>query len=444
MERGKKHADIAAIYQFKSKTNGKIYIGSTYSVYKRIHCAHLSSLKHNKHHNRYLQNHVNKYGINDIDITIIEYVDKHDSESVLEYKTRLLSREQYYIDTLQPEFNLTNAATSNLGIKMSDETLLRLQKWSGTPIIQYDLLGNKINEFLCIKEASRQTHIPRTSIINYIQGVRSCDKFIWGYLNEDISYKIEKNKNIITYPEVFQFDIQGNIVAKYKNTSEAREKTGIRNESINNCINGKIKQSRGFIWTHGNVPTIEQIKRANEMPVIHAMSMKEGIRHRLEKHKKAKMLENKIVEQYSMEGDYIKEYPSKYEATIETGIDGTHIYNCLNNKRLTTNRFIFIYKGDDNILTNKIKRIKSLGKTTYQFSLDGTFLFKYNSMAAAERKTRIKSIDLCLKGDQSFAGGYIFSYSPFISIDQINTAQRNYKKYLDDMSKHMLKQRSTA
>ena len=55
----------AGIYQIESLINGKKYIGSSINVSNRILNQHLKALREKNHHNKYLQNHFNKYGEED-------------------------------------------------------------------------------------------------------------------------------------------------------------------------------------------------------------------------------------------------------------------------------------------------------------------------------------------------------------------------------------------
>jgi hypothetical protein len=70
------------VYTITSKLNGKIYVGSTANTYSRFgtDCgfqarwtSHVSDLRLNKHHNKHLQNHVNKYSINDLKFEILDF-----------------------------------------------------------------------------------------------------------------------------------------------------------------------------------------------------------------------------------------------------------------------------------------------------------------------------------------------------------------------------------
>lgn len=98
------------IYKIQSIVNGRIYVGSAVNVYKRKFL-HFNSLKHNKHHNSKLQNHYNKHGKSDLMFEVIE------SEC-----EDLIAREQFYIDTLNPFFNICKIAGSCIGRKHKEET----------------------------------------------------------------------------------------------------------------------------------------------------------------------------------------------------------------------------------------------------------------------------------------------------------------------------------
>ena len=90
---------------YKLTINNKFYIGSSKNIGIRL-SKHLLDLERNLHHSIYLQRDWNKY--QNINIEIIEICDN------------IIEREQYYIDTLQPHFNLCKNATNCNGIKRSE------------------------------------------------------------------------------------------------------------------------------------------------------------------------------------------------------------------------------------------------------------------------------------------------------------------------------------
>jgi len=98
------------IYKITSSVNGKFYIGSTFDYEKRT-VQHLRELRNGKHHSKYLQNHVNKYGIDVLTFSIVEMV---------MFTELLKDREQYYIDTLKPKFNMAKFSDRKVSVNGGD------------------------------------------------------------------------------------------------------------------------------------------------------------------------------------------------------------------------------------------------------------------------------------------------------------------------------------
>lgn len=103
------------IYKISNNINNKIYIGSSRKF--NIRCnQHKFHLIKGTHHSNILQNHVNKYGFESLKFEIIEQCDS----------LNLINREQYYIDLLEPFFNIRRIAESNFGLKRTDEQKKRM------------------------------------------------------------------------------------------------------------------------------------------------------------------------------------------------------------------------------------------------------------------------------------------------------------------------------
>jgi group I intron endonuclease len=101
----------SAIYSIKNITTEQLYIGSAVNFDGRKNM-HLSQLRKNTHGNSRLQKSFNKYGESSFLFNILE--------PVIDVNL-LIKREQYYIDTLLPFFNIAKIAGSSLGIKRTDE-----------------------------------------------------------------------------------------------------------------------------------------------------------------------------------------------------------------------------------------------------------------------------------------------------------------------------------
>lgn len=98
------------IYKIKSISTNRVYIGSAVNITRRWN-RHKRDLSKNKHHSIFLQRHYNKYGIEDLEFSIIKYCNKKS----------LLVEEQFYLDTLSCEFNICKIAGSCYELKRSEE-----------------------------------------------------------------------------------------------------------------------------------------------------------------------------------------------------------------------------------------------------------------------------------------------------------------------------------
>lgn len=125
------------VYIIKNKINNKIYVGSAsstrkyYEGFKRRFYKHKYELKNNKHRNSYLQNSWNKYGEDNFEFLIIAFCPP-------EYCIKL---EQYFIDSLKPEYNFCPTAGSNKGVKFTEEHKRKISEANKGKIVTW---GDKI------------------------------------------------------------------------------------------------------------------------------------------------------------------------------------------------------------------------------------------------------------------------------------------------------------
>lgn len=107
----------SGIYIIINIVNGKRYIGSSSNIYNRLH-EHFHNLRNNKHHTKHLQNSYNKYGKDSFTYDVLEFCELE----------KLEQREQFYIDSLTPEYNKRIDATNNYGIRHSEEFKEKISK----------------------------------------------------------------------------------------------------------------------------------------------------------------------------------------------------------------------------------------------------------------------------------------------------------------------------
>lgn len=107
----------SGVYKWTNKINGKIYIGSSADLSKRLrnyfNTSYLSAFKHIMLIYKALLAH----GFENFKLDILEYCEP----------SELIKREQYYIDLLKPEYNILKVAGSNLGIKRNAETVEKIR-----------------------------------------------------------------------------------------------------------------------------------------------------------------------------------------------------------------------------------------------------------------------------------------------------------------------------
>lgn len=103
----------SGIYGFLCKTTGKLYIGSSINLSSRF-CDHIKGIQSNVK----LQNAINKYNLHDFIFIVFEYCEAEN----------LITREQIYLDSLQPEFNILKTAGSSLGFKHTEDSKTRMSK----------------------------------------------------------------------------------------------------------------------------------------------------------------------------------------------------------------------------------------------------------------------------------------------------------------------------
>lgn len=116
--------DKAGIYQWTNLESGKKYIGSALDLSRRLKDYYsISYLTRNT--KSIICNALVNHGYSKFSLTIIEYVDISNL-SKNESKELILRREQHYLDTLEPEYNILKFAGNSLGYKHLEESLSKM------------------------------------------------------------------------------------------------------------------------------------------------------------------------------------------------------------------------------------------------------------------------------------------------------------------------------
>lgn len=210
-------------------TTNRIYIGSTSNTFHHRWKQHLNALNANRHENPKLQNTFNKYKT--LISEEIEYVNGDE--------TKLLSREQFYIDKLKSKnidmFNLSPVTGTIKGYKWSEKSKLdRCGK--GNPMYGkgYTRIGNKNPAFN--KPVSKET---RQKISKESKKIKR------DYLKQYLSIPI------------LQYSKDGKFIKKYASMSDASNELNINEGHISCVCNGKRKSAGGFIWRKFDIKLLQ-------------------------------------------------------------------------------------------------------------------------------------------------------------------------------------------
>ena len=105
----KENKNKIGVYRLTCNKNGKIYIGSSVNLSKRFshYYSNKTMLNKLKFSKSIIYSALLKHGRDNFSLEILEYCEKD----------VLIEREQYYMDLLNPEYNICKTAGSRLNIK---------------------------------------------------------------------------------------------------------------------------------------------------------------------------------------------------------------------------------------------------------------------------------------------------------------------------------------
>lgn len=153
----------SGIYRWVNKINNDTYIGSSIdlSIRLRKYFSRNGLEKKLLIDNSRIYKALLKYDYSNFKLEILEYCDKE----------LVLIKEQYYMDLLQPEYNILKIAGSLLGFKHSPETLLKFMDRdlkTGFATTALNINNNEIIKFNSIRKAAKNFDISHTTLLYYI------------------------------------------------------------------------------------------------------------------------------------------------------------------------------------------------------------------------------------------------------------------------------------
>jgi hypothetical protein len=258
------------------------------------------------------------------------------------------------------------------------------------PILQYDLDGLFIKEWVSRAEIEKELgHIIKISKKNN-EYKRSLN-FIWKFKkSENFPKKIDAPNNYkgLANRKVLQYDLNGDLVKIWDNTTQIKEELGLIN--ITAACNDRTKTIYGFIWRYVD-------KNQDNIPL---------------KIEPPKYFEHtKSVLQYDTEGKFIKEWDRAYNIQKELGLSFKLISRVCLGQRKTCDGFIWKYKENDNYplqLNMDINGRKDVIKKVEQYDLDGNHIKTWDSINSAQKTLNCKGIFSALRKGKNISCGFVW------------------------------------
>lgn len=220
---------INCVYSIQNNLTNEMYIGSTVLFSKRKKM-HLESLQKNKHHSYRLQKDWNEYGEQNFSFNILEEI---------EDKNMLLNREQFWLDNLQPYYNISPTAKSSLGIKRRPETIEKVRQ--ANLGLKHPEWRNKIKSEAQGGENHWTKHKKFSDESKKKMSESQKKLYENGYINPKKGRKIIDNS-------IIQYDLNLNIISEYKNAAIAGKVLNINRQIIGLCCRGKKDNYNGYIF----------------------------------------------------------------------------------------------------------------------------------------------------------------------------------------------------
>lgn len=136
-----------------------------------------------------------------------------------------------------------------------------------TAVFQFTTEGEFVQQFTSIRQASKETGILPSGIVNCCKGVNATSGgFVWGYTKDFPGYT--KPQGVWNKRAVDQYTLEGVFVSSYDSSMEAERQTGINNGDINGCVRGGASclTAGGFVWVEAGGEFIQPQPKANGRP----------------------------------------------------------------------------------------------------------------------------------------------------------------------------------
>lgn len=373
------------IYGIRNIVNGKIYIGSaaqkTGGIKSRWY-EHITSLNKNKHGNYHLQSAWNYYGIDKFGFFVVEIIDYDGSKDRRDY---IRQREEYYFDkynSLNREFGYNisqNAEGGGWGYTLEG---IKNDRFKFTHLQFEEAINDLVNTDKGIKQINKETTVPA------------------------------KLLSLICKREIFQEEFKDIVFKERKTSKQKADEDRAYLETQLDILKQRIKEG----ITLKNLSEEYKINKT----IIKEVLVKNGIEIPQEFDYTNKVLGHKLkVYQYSLNGEFLKEYKGIMVAQEENGITNGKITECCKGNRKTAGGFRWSYEKHNSLPPLSIieqifeKPLSEKFRPIVQYDLNWNVVNYYTSYRKA-MNNGFSSLEWYLKDQNRLINkpykGFIFKY----------------------------------
>lgn len=262
--------------------------------------------------NKYFIRAIEKYGWNNFEHII--YMDNLSEKEAKALEIKLIA--EYKSNQNEYGYNITNGGEGANGHKLEQYHIDALKAASSIPVYQFDKDYNFIREFSSIREAARYYNANKTNIRECCSMKQyTSHGYIWRY-KKDVQDPYNKNCIPKYNPKknskpVYKIDIYTREYILYDNIAEASRLENLEYEYIYNCCNKKARKFyNNCLWIYyDDVNDIELFIKDD-------LNFNSG--------------RAKSIEQYDLNGNYIKWFKSMSEVAKELGLNRKKIASVCN------------------------------------------------------------------------------------------------------------------
>ena len=295
----------SAVYKIENVITKQVYIGQTSDISKRWFF-HKNTLRRNKNSNKHLQQSWNEYGENNFSFEVLSYCET--KEERFEKETYWFN---YYSQTIG-EDNIFNIGHTGNAHNTKEE----LRKWQ--------------SEY-------HKTH-PNKGMFK--KGTIFSEEY-----RRKLSLASTKRKKIA------QYDAYGNLIKIYNGLIDAEKETGVLSQNIGRCCRLVSIKAGKFIWRYvvDTVPTKIIVEQKTTNIILNKEHFNSGkkaseeTRKKLSKSHLGKSPLIKKVDQFDLNGIFIKTWDSFSSIKNHFNKSVAHVISCCRNRRKTALGFKWAY-----------------------------------------------------------------------------------------------------